>query len=58
MNEDHFVDPNPVAQPEQDAVEGRLDLRSHHPVGTRYRLLNLRDCAAPNRSEDEEGSAG
>jgi hypothetical protein len=57
MNEDHFVDPTPVAQPEREAVEGRLDLRSHHPVRTRYRLLNLQDCAGPSLGDEEEGSS-
>jgi hypothetical protein len=58
MNEDHFADPSPVAKPECEAVEGRLDLRNHHLARTRYRLLNLSDHspARPTDNEDLEAA--
>ena len=56
MNEDPLADSSPVAKPEREAVEGRLDLRSHHLTRTRYRLLNLRDCVAP-KADDEDAEA-
>ncbi len=57
MNEDPLADLSPVAKPEREAVEGRLDLRSHHLTRTRYRLLNLRDCVAPKPADDENPEA-
>ena len=57
MNEDPLADLPPVAKPEREAVEGRLDLRSHHLTCTRYRLLNLRDCVARKPADDEDAEA-
>jgi hypothetical protein len=54
MNEELSSDHSPVAKPEREAVEGRLDLRHHHLARSRYRLLNLRDCAAPQTGGDDE----
>lgn len=54
MNEELSSDHSPVAKPEREAVEGRLDLRSPHLAHSRYRLLNLRDYAGPQPGADEE----
>ena len=55
MNEEHFVDPSPAAKPEREAMEGRLDLRTHHHLTkSRYRLLNLRECVVSNSAADDE----
>ena len=54
MNEELSSDHSPVAKPEREAVEGRLDLRNHHFAHSRYRLLNLRDCVSSQPSGDEE----
>ena len=54
MNEELSSDHSPVAKPEREAAEGRLDLGNHHLTRSRYRLLNLRDCASPQPGSEEE----
>jgi hypothetical protein len=54
MNEELSSDHSPVAKPEREAVEGRLDLRHHHFGHSRYRLLNLHDSRTAIPSADEQ----
>ena len=54
MNEELSSDHSPVAKPELEAVEGRLDLRPHYLTRSRYRLLNLRDSDSAKPFEEEE----
>ena len=58
MNEELSPDHTPIAKPERETVEGRLDLRNHQQFArSRYRLLNLRDCEAGRAVENEESEA-